>query len=126
MDKPTRRMIEEMLIRSRFYKSLVEDEPEVVMGYTDPEQGKRYAETTEQRRQFILRIERAVSKLASIEKELIERRYLQVDSDYLNDHHVYNAMQISHVPYRKIRARAFEKLAEALGITRREMEDVAE
>ena len=51
-------------------------------------------------------IERAIERLPTLERFLIEARYLSVNSEYLTDYHVYNLKfdpPISSMTYTKIR-----------------------
>lgn len=66
------------------------------------------------RKAYCDRIERAVSKLARMERFLIEKRYMDRESDYITDQHVYNHEfnpPISWTLYKKIRWQAFYLLA---------------
>jgi len=47
---------------------------------------------------------------------LITERYLSQDGNYVKDYEVYEAMQISEFTYYRFKSRAFEKLADILGI----------
>lgn len=73
----------------------------------------------EQRKHFCERTERAVRHLPPMERFLIEKRYMQNDSDYLTDFRVYcHEFQppISAMTYDKIRWKAFYRLALNLNI----------
>lgn len=59
-------------------------------------------------------IERAIERLPTPERFLIEARYLSVNSEYLTDYHVYNLKfdpPISSVTYTKIRDTAMIKIS---------------
>ncbi len=77
------------------------------------------ADEQERRKHFCLRTERAVKHLPSMERFLIETRYMSEDSDYLTDYNVYcHKFQppISAMTYDKIRWKAFYRLALNLNI----------
>ncbi|QIC48324.1 hypothetical protein GAG94_15295 [Lysinibacillus sphaericus] len=59
-------------------------------------------------------IERAIERLPTPERFLIEARYLSANSEYLTDYHVYNLkfdQPISSVTYTKIRDTAMIKIS---------------
>lgn len=59
-------------------------------------------------------IERAIERLPTPERFLIEARYLSANSEYLTDYHVYNLKfdpPISSVTYTKIRDTAMLKIS---------------
>ena len=59
-------------------------------------------------------IERAIERLPTPERFLIEARYLSTNSEYLTDYHVYNLKfdpPISSVTYTKIRDTAMIKIS---------------
>jgi DNA-directed RNA polymerase specialized sigma subunit len=113
LHKDTFKAVEEVLKRAMLYKFIVDTQTEVIMGET--EQGQRYADGVQQRIKFIELIEQAVNLLPIPEKQLVTERYLVIGSEYLKDYDVYrDIMQISNMTYSKIRAQAFERLAEAL------------
>ncbi|MGE7954968.1 hypothetical protein [Lysinibacillus xylanilyticus] len=59
-------------------------------------------------------IERAIERLPTPERFLIEARYLSANSEYLTDYHVYNLKfnpPISSVTYTKIRDTAMIKIS---------------
>lgn len=67
----------------------------------------------EQRRKHVERVEWAVKRLGSKERQLIMGRYLE--DDYVTDYEVYNnTLHISERSYYRIKWRAFYKLAFAL------------
>lgn len=73
------------------------------------------------RRKYCERIERAVKRLPSMERFLIETRYMSNDAEYLTDMKVYSFKfqpPISATTYDKIRWKAFYKLALDLNIAR--------
>ena len=66
------------------------------------------------RKDFLLRVQRAVNRLAYQERSLIVKRYLSNDDVY--DYEVYNELGFSERKYYRIKARAFYKLAFILRI----------
>ena len=66
------------------------------------------------RKDFLLRIQRSVNRLAYQERSLIVKRYLSNDDVY--DYEVYNELGFSERKYYRIKARAFYKLAFILRI----------
>lgn len=73
----------------------------------------RNADKEFKREDFISRVEDAVKRLPQLERELIEIRYMDRDSQYLTDYAVYAIKldpPISAVTYGKRRESAFEKL----------------
>ncbi|MED3650621.1 ArpU family phage packaging/lysis transcriptional regulator [Heyndrickxia sporothermodurans] len=71
------------------------------------------------RKEFCERTEWAVKKLPTMERFLIEERYMSKDSEYINDMNVYCFKfqpPISHVKYAKIRWKAFYRLALTLNL----------
>ena len=76
-------------------------------------------ELNHEQQTFIKRIESAVNSLPRQERELIEKRYLVPDSDYITDQQIYQEeMQISYPYFRVIRERTFKKLAIILGLNK--------
>jgi ArpU family phage transcriptional regulator len=64
------------------------------------------------RKNFCERVEWAVSRLPKIEKQLIQERYLNSESEYITDFHVYNQiLEKSQPTYIKLRWKAFYRLA---------------
>lgn len=66
---------------------------------------------------FCKEIERAVDSLPAMEKELIELRYMDLESDYITNQDIYESrlkQPISRPHYSKIRNRAIMKLAPLL------------
>lgn len=64
-------------------------------------------------------IERAIERLPTPERFLIEARYLSANSEYLTDYHVYNLKfdpPISSVTYTKIRDTAMIKISLCLNL----------
>lgn len=62
-------------------------------------------------KEFVNLVERAVDQLPDIEKELIKKRYMSRNHNYINDYTVYEVkLPMSANTYRKIRNEAFEKL----------------
>lgn len=64
-------------------------------------------------------IERAIERLPTPERYLIETRYLSANSEYMTDYHVYNLKfdpPISAMTYTKIRDTAMIKISLVLGL----------
>ncbi|WP_409341040.1 ArpU family phage packaging/lysis transcriptional regulator [Paenibacillus sp. MBLB4367] len=117
LGKTFKKKVEELLVRAQFIKTILDDGvPDVFIGFADEEKQQRYALTRQQQRAFVERIERAIGCLAPVEQELITKRYMQCDSEYVRDYQVYAEMQICEGTFMKYRKRAFLKLAELLGI----------
>ncbi|WP_042403551.1 ArpU family phage packaging/lysis transcriptional regulator [Geomicrobium sp. JCM 19037] len=77
------------------------------------------ADKQRERDQYCERIERAVKRLPSLERFLIEKRYMVNDSEYKTDQAIYNfefQPPISQGTYQKLRWKAFYKLALNLNI----------
>ena len=73
----------------------------------------------QKRKDYCLRVERAVNRLPPMEKFLIEKRYLASDADYIYDYKIYEfefKPRISSVTYAKLRWKAFYRLALNLNI----------
>ena len=66
------------------------------------------------RKDYLLKIQRAVNRLAYQERSLIVKRYLSDDDVY--DYEVYNELGFSERKYYRLKARAFYKLAFILRI----------
>ncbi|MEK3909647.1 ArpU family phage packaging/lysis transcriptional regulator [Oceanobacillus sp. FSL W7-1309] len=66
------------------------------------------------RKDYLLKIQRAVNRLAYQERSLIVKRYLSDDEVY--DYEVYNELGFSERKYYRLKARAFYKLAFILRI----------
>jgi ArpU family phage transcriptional regulator len=64
------------------------------------------------REKFLLRIQRAVNRLAYQERGVMIKRYMQQEELY--DYEVYNELGMSERKYYRIKSRAFYKLALAL------------
>lgn len=76
-------------------------------------------DTQAKQKNFCERIERVVRRMPRMERFLIEERYMTFEHDYITDQHIYNQVfqpQISEGRYRKIRWRAFYKLATDLNL----------
>lgn len=74
-------------------------------------------EVQKKRREFCRLLDAAVNHLPEPEQEVIKKRYLANDADYITDIDFYtNTLQVSGVTYTKYRDRAFEKLALMLGV----------
>lgn len=100
MDKQLKRQILQRFEHYRLYKYLSGGEGSI---------------TTEQQA-FVESTEQAVSRLPEMEQQVIQRRYLPLEGEYLRDYTVYEALGISQPFYAKARERAFEKLAAAFGL----------
>lgn len=73
----------------------------------------------ESKTDFIEKVKTAIDSLPGLEKELINIRYMDNDSEYITDTEVYNDLlsePISPVTYSTIRERAIMKLAIYLDI----------
>ncbi|RSL32655.1 transcriptional regulator [Salibacterium salarium] len=125
----TKRAVEETLERYRIFKYLSFEEKEVSItsSYEERLHGPTN-ETSDQvakaatynvdeprkRQKYCERIERAVRRLPKMERKLIEERYMTEESEYITDYAVYCHRfdpPISERTYRKIRWKAFYKLA---------------
>ena len=123
MNKKEKRYVEQKLARYNLYKLTFsyEEQPKTTQSFQlVPASGPRsFFSSTEQtaiknidaaakRKAFLLMIEDCVNKLASTERELIVRRYLQENDRF--DYQVYMDMLISERQYYRIKNKAFEKL----------------
>jgi len=109
VDKTTFKAVEELLKKAQFLKYI---------NLVGVKEDKQFADgIVQQRKEFVERIEKAVALLAPKEIQLITKRYLSQDGNYVKDYEVYEAMQISENTYYKFKNRAMEKLAEILGIS---------
>lgn len=71
------------------------------------------------KKEFLEKVKRAVNSLPELERELIEKRYMDINSDYVTDFEVYTELlnePICPVTYSVIRDRAIIKLAILLDI----------
>jgi ArpU family phage transcriptional regulator len=132
--KATQQAVEEELEKYRLFKylTLEEREPSITASsdiryhgptnQTSDQTGSIAIYNADQqkfRKDFCLRVERAVSRLPKMERFLIGERYLSVDADYITDYNVYSFKfqpPISHVTYSKIRWKAFYRLALNLNV----------
>ena len=132
--KAIKKAIEEVFERYRIYKYLMFDnrEARTTTSYeprfhgntnlTSDQTGEIASwnvDEHERRRRYCEWIEHLVSRLPSIERFLIQERYLCQDAQYITDINVYSYKfdpPISEGTYAKIRWRAFTKLAAMLGI----------
>lgn len=127
--KKTKEAVEEALKKYRIYKYLTFEEREasITPSYEERFHGETH-QTSDQtaqvavhnvseqqkRKAYCERIERAVKRLPTMERFLIEERYMCQEADYITDQHVYNFVfqpPISQPTYARIRWRAFYKLA---------------
>lgn len=132
--KATQKAVEEALEKYRLFKYLDFEEREAS---TTASSEVRYHGPTNQtgdqtgsiaiynvdeqqkRKDYCLRVERAVNRLPPMEKFLIEKRYLASDADYIYDYKIYEfefKPRISSVTYAKLRWKAFYRLALNLNI----------
>jgi ArpU family phage transcriptional regulator len=73
---------------------------------------RKNVDTEMERREHVSRVRKAVSRLSRIEREIIEKRYLE--DAYVTDYMVYTEMHMSERTYYRIKTRAFYKLAFSL------------
>ena len=66
-------------------------------------------EQEKHRKEYLMKIQKAVNRLAFQERSIIINRYL--DNDEVYDYEVYNELGFSERKYYRIKARAFYKLA---------------
>ncbi|CAN7653870.1 transcriptional regulator [Paenibacillus sp. LjRoot153] len=132
----TQKAVERYLAEYRMYKHIVFEEREATMtaAYGDGvSESQRSNVTTDQtaniaiynvdepvrRKKHCERLEAAVRKLPRLERFLMEKRYLTDETDYHTDYQVYChefSPPIGETFYRKIRNKAFYKIALALDI----------
>ena len=76
----------------------------------------KYFESTDEsilnpaQKAFIKQVENAVNSLPDQEREVVTRRFMQDNADYVKDYEVYEALQISQPVFIKVRNRALSKL----------------
>lgn len=132
--KKTKEAVESALEKYRLFKYLSYDEREASITASPEERFHGPTNETsdqtaqvaiynayeqEKRRLFIERVERAVKRLAPMERFLIEKRYMADDADYKTDQKVYCfefQPPISQGTYQKLRWKAFYKLSLNLNI----------
>lgn len=115
MDKrATRKMVESLLETVRLYQTLgdVRRDSSRPHAYKVAEESAAYkvASASEEQAAFLsAEVEQALSRLDEQEQEIIRRRYLQKEKplDYL----LYYELNMSERTYRRVKARAMEKLA---------------
>lgn len=120
----TRKRVEQALETARIYKQIgtvrreVKTTPSYTPHYHGPtnEVGKPTEEVaswnvdTEKRiRETVEAVEKAVSRLGRLEREIIQRRYLGEEEEY--DFIVCQELHLSERKYRRVKARAIYKLA---------------
>ena len=66
-------------------------------------------EQEKHRKEYLMKIQKAVNRLAFQERSIIINRYL--DNDEVYDYEIYNELGFSERKYYRIKARAFYKLA---------------
>jgi ArpU family phage transcriptional regulator len=125
----TKEAVEAALEKYRMYMLTVPDEflPRVTQTYSlvPPSNTNAFHSSTEnaaikkadferERDEYMERIRRAVNRLNKMERELIIKRYMNLEEPY--DYEVYNEMGISESKFYRIREKAFYKLAFALRI----------
>jgi len=70
-------------------------------------------------RAYIKRVEAAVSSLPKQEREIITKRFMKPEANYITDKQVYEELMISSPSYNKIRNRALKKLEIVLGLNKK-------
>ena len=125
----TKEAVETALEKYRMYMLTVPDEylPRITQTYSlvPPSQTNAFHSSTEsaairkvdferERDEYMNRIVRAVNRLTKLQRELIVKRYMNIEEP--RDYDVYNEMCISESKYYRERERAFYKLAFALRI----------
>lgn len=120
----TRKRVEGVLETARIYRHIgfIRRETKVISGYEPrfhgstnkigkvTEQAAVYnADTEEKLRQLSEELEQALLCLESKEQEIIRKRYLQRECDY--DFLLCHEVNLSERTYRRVKARAIEKLA---------------
>lgn len=132
--KLTQKAVEDALRKYRLCKYLTfnEREASITASYEHQEGGRtnqtsdqtgsiavHNIDTQNERRAFVERVERVISRLPRMEKHLITERYMGSDSEYITDYAIYNNQfnpPISEFTYYKIKWKAFYKIALALDI----------
>ncbi|WP_438769112.1 ArpU family phage packaging/lysis transcriptional regulator [Brevibacillus sp. JB24b] len=132
--KETHRAVESAFEQYRLNKYLMFEEREAntTAGYTERFHGPtnvtsdqtasiaiHNVDTLNARKAYCSLVERAVNNLPRKERYLIEERYMCREAEYITDYNVYNFKfdpPISKDTYRKIRKKAFRKLAMVLNI----------
>lgn len=127
--RETQRAVEDALEKARIFRQIGFEprEQKITQSYTKREHSGstnvinkpvediaiHNVDVPEQRRKHVERVEWAVKRLGSKERQLIIGRYLE--DDYVTDYEVYNnTLHISESSYYRIKWRAFYKLAFAL------------
>ncbi|GAF63601.1 hypothetical protein BTS2_0492 [Bacillus sp. TS-2] len=132
--KKTKEAVESELEKYRLFKYLAFEEREASITTSPEERFHGPTNTTSDqvaqvaiynaheqqlRKEYIERIERSVKRLAPMERNLLEKRYMSDDAEYKTDLQVYNfefQPPISQSTYHKIRWKAFYKLAFYLNV----------
>lgn len=64
----------------------------------------------------VRRVLELVKKLPDLEREIMDRKYLTTEADYVRHQDIYNNMGMSSVRYTKIRLTALSKIAAEFGL----------
>ncbi len=133
----TKKLVEAALEKYRIYllTQSLDNQPKVTQSFSivPPTNTNKFRSSTEdaairnadydrERSEYIKRIFTAVNRLNYWERAIIIRRYMLEDDVY--DYELYNEMGMSERKYYRIKAKAFYKLAFALGIESYENKDV--
>jgi ArpU family phage transcriptional regulator len=125
----TRKKVESVLETARIYSQmgLVRKESRTTSSYEPKHHGRTNAigkvteqvavynvESEERLKLLCEQVEQAVGCLEPKEEEIIRRRYLKRDSEY--DFLLYHELNLSERTYRRIKAKAFAKLAYMLNL----------
>lgn len=61
------------------------------------------------------RVLELVEKMPALEREIINRKYINIEADYTRHYEIYQSMCISEGLYTRIRRRALQKIAAEFG-----------
>lgn len=73
---------------------------------------------------FIEKVERSVARLPTIEREIIEKKWMTEESDYVTHTLVKDELMISNTTYHNIRAKALYKISFSLGVNTMSPQDL--
>lgn len=120
----TRQRVEEHLETARIYKQIgfVRKEmrnttspepryhgPTNYIGRPAEETAAWNVDTEERMKEITERVEKAVGRLGKMERQIIEKRYLEGEDIY--DYHVYTELHMSERKYYRLKSKAIYKLA---------------
>lgn len=120
----TRQRVEEHLETARVYRQIgfvrremkVTASPEPryhgptnVIGKPAEETATWNVDTEERMKEITEKVQKAVSRLGKLERQIIEKRYLEAEDVY--DYHVYTELHMSERKYYRLKSKAIYKLA---------------